>query len=85
MHLSSGTIIRHNVLRLHLAIEVKLAKKGHSASAIQEKIATDISAYHTRWKQIMLVIYDLGGISDPYQLRHENMRLFGVSVIVIKH
>lgn len=70
---------------LHLAVEVKLAKKGHSASSIQEEIAADITAYRTRWKHIIFVIYDLGEISDPHLLRRENMRLFGVSVIVIKH
>ena len=70
---------------LHLAIEVKLAKKGHGASAIQEEIAADITAYRTRWKHLMFVVYDLGEIADPHQLRRENMRLFGVSVIVIKH
>ena len=70
---------------LDLAIEVKLAKNGHGASDIQEEIAADITAYRTKWKHLMFVIYDLGAIADPHQLRRENMRLFGVSVVVVKH
>jgi len=68
-----------------LAIEVKLAKAGHTASLIQEEIAADITAYRTRWKHILFVIYDIGEISDPYMMRKENIRLFGISMIIIKH
>jgi hypothetical protein len=64
---------------------VKLATEKHSPSAIQEEIAADITAYKTRWKHLLFVIYDTGVIADPYQMRRENMRLFGVSVVIIKH
>jgi hypothetical protein len=70
---------------LDLAIEVKLAKEGHGAAKIQEEISADIAAYRTRWRHLLVVIYDLGVIDDPYQLRMSNLKLFGVSVIVIKH
>ena len=33
----------------------------------------------------MFVIYDLGMIDNPQQMIRENQRLFGVSVLVIKH
>jgi hypothetical protein len=70
---------------LDLAIEVKLAKPGHSESKIQEELAADIAAYRTRWRHIIFVVYDLGVIADPDRMRRENMRHFGVSVLIIKH
>lgn len=70
---------------MDLAIEVKLAKEGHGTSSIQEEINADITAYKTKWKRLMFVIYDLGMIDNPQQMIRENQRLFGVSVLVIKH
>lgn len=72
------------VTLLDLAIEVKLAKPGHGAAEIQEEITADIAACKTKWRQVMVVIYDLGVIVDPYQLRTSNLKLFGVSVVVVK-
>jgi hypothetical protein len=70
---------------IELAIEVKLATVTHSASAIQEEIAADISAYRTKWRHLLFVIYDNGVITDPYQMRRENMQHFGVNVVIVKH
>lgn len=70
---------------MSLAIEVKLAKEGHGASNIQEEMNADITAYKTKWKRLMFVIYDLGVIADPHRMIRENQRLFGISVLVIKH
>ena len=70
---------------MDLAIEAKLAKEGHGASAIQEEINADITAYKTKWKRLIFVIYDLGMIDNPQQMIRENQRLFGVSILVIKH
>lgn len=71
--------------KIDLAVEVKLAKDGHGIAKIQEEINADISAYRTKWKNLLFVIYDLGVINDPYQFRKDNIKLFGVSVIIIKH
>ena len=70
---------------LDLAIEVKLAKHGHNAAKIQEEITADMAAYRTRWQRMLVIIYDLGEISDPYGFRRENAKHFGVSVMVVKH
>ncbi len=70
---------------LDLAIEVKLAKIGNGVAKIQEDINADISAYRTKWKNLLFVIYDLGVITDPYKFQTDNIKLFGVSVRVIKH
>jgi len=70
---------------LDLAIEVKLARDSHPAAAIQDELNADISAYRTKWKRLLVIIYDLGVIDDPYKMRKDNMQYFGVSVIIIKH
>lgn len=73
------------VQSMSLAIEVKLASKAHSAGRVQEEIAADIAGYSTKWKRLLIVIYDNGVISDPYQMRRDNMKHFGVSVVIVKH
>jgi hypothetical protein len=70
---------------IDLAMEVKLARGNHGAADIQEEINADISAYRTRWKRLMFIVYDIGCVKDPHRLRSENQKLFGVSVIVVKH
>jgi hypothetical protein len=70
---------------LDLAVEVKLASPSHGESVVQEELTSDIAAYRTRWRHVAFIIYDLGVIADPDRLRRENMRLFGVTVLVIKH
>lgn len=73
------------VTPLDLAIEIKFAKPGHGAALIQDEIAADITGYKTKWRHLLVVIYDLGVIDDPHQMRVSNLNLFGVSVVVIKH
>ena len=73
------------VTSLDLAIEIKLAKPGHGAGLIQDEIAADITGYKTKWRHLLVVIYDLGAIDDPHQMRVSNLNLFGVSVVVVKH
>lgn len=70
---------------LDLAIEIKLAKENHGAAKIQEELSADIAGYGTKWKRLLVVIYDVGVIQDPLQMRRENMKHFGVSVLIIKH
>lgn len=73
------------VNNLNLAIEIKLATDKHEINNIQEEITSDITAYKTKWKHILFVIYDNGVIIDPYKFRVDNIKLFGISVIVVKH
>lgn len=70
---------------MSLAVEVKLAKQGHEASPIQEEMNADITAYKTKWKRLLFVIYDLGVIDDPHRMKRENQHLFGISVLIVKH
>ena len=73
------------VADLELAIEVKFTRQGHGAAEIQEEIAADISAYGTRWRRLLVIVYDIAEIADPYGFRRENAMHFGVSVVVVKH
>ncbi len=73
------------VAPLNLAIEVKLATTSHSASEIQQELAADIAAYRTKWKRLLAIIYDTGVIVDPYQMRRDNIKHFGVSIVIVKH
>jgi hypothetical protein len=68
-----------------LAIEVKLCKEGRSLGELQEQLAADTAGYKTKWKRLLVVVYDCGVIHDPYAFRVSNMKSFGVSVVVIKH
>jgi hypothetical protein len=73
------------VSNLNLAIEVKLAKENHSPAKIQEELNADISAYKTKWERLLIIIYDMGVIDDPYKMRYDNIKHFGVSMCIIKH
>lgn len=68
-----------------LALEVKLATEKHPVGRVQEEIAADVSAYSTKWKRLLFIVYDLGVITDPDRMREDNMRKFGVTVLIIKH
>lgn len=68
-----------------LAIEVKYARQGRELRTLQEEIAADVAAYRTKWKRLLVVVYDAGTIADPYLFRRSHMQSFGVSVVVIKH
>jgi hypothetical protein len=70
---------------MDLAIEVKWLGPKTSVSDIQEQLAADVVGYRTRWKRLLVVVYDLGRISDPEHFKRENMKRFGVAVVVVKH
>jgi hypothetical protein len=70
---------------MSLALEVKLANSKHSASKVQDEIASDITGYSTKWSRLLVVVYDVGVIQDPQRMRDDNMKHFGVSVLVVKH
>jgi REase_DpnII-MboI len=70
---------------LDVALEVKLANEKHSESKVQEEIMTDVSAYRTKWKRLVFVVYDTGVVHDPVKMRAENMKQFGVTILIVKH
>lgn len=66
-------------------IEVKFANDRHLAAAVQRELAEDVTAYKTKWKHLLAVVYDLGVIQDPEQMKRENEAHFGVTVVIVKH
>jgi hypothetical protein len=64
---------------------VKFTNDKHSASKAQEEISADIAAFKTKWSRVLVVIYDVGAIDDPQRMRDDNMKHFGVSVLIVKH
>jgi len=68
-----------------LAIEVKFANDRHSAAAVQRELAEDVAGYRTKWKHLLAVVYDLGAIRDPEQMRRQNEAHFGVCIVIVKH
>ena len=74
------------------ALEIKFTRPAgdrrrtaHGAAEVQEEINADITAYRQHWKRLVFVVYDLGAIHDPHRLEAENRRLFGVTLVVVKH
>jgi hypothetical protein len=70
---------------LNLALEAKFAHAKHVEGKVQEEINADVSAYATKWKHLVFVIYDVGAINDPDRMRTDNMAKYGVRVIIVKH
>jgi len=70
---------------MSLALEVKFTNDRHGASEAQEEISADITAFKTKWSRLLVVVYDVGVIEDPQRMRDDNMKHFGVSVLIVKH
>lgn len=70
-----------------LAIEVKLAKPGgHGEAAIQRQLAEDSAGYGTQWAELLVIVYDSGGvIRDPERMRLACEKQLGVRIVVVKH
>lgn len=73
------------LLKLDLALEVKLAKTEQRAKDIVDEINADISAYGLRYSGLLFVVYDLGTIRDEQEFRHGLETAGKVDVIVVKH
>ena len=73
------------VLKLSLAIEVKLVKTAERAKKVVDEISADIVSYSRTYRQLLFVIYDLGHIRDEVEFCHDLESAQNVSVIVIKH
>ena len=68
-----------------IAIEVKLIRNKGSKSEIIEQMKSDIIGYRPDYKQILFVVYDLGGIQDVAEFVSGFVENPGVRVVVVKH
>lgn len=71
-----------------LAVEIKFINDKNKISPAIEQISADLTSYSTRWKWIIIILYDVAGvISDPadYIDLNNTTSEYTSYVIVIKH
>lgn len=67
------------------ALEIKLLRDKKSKSEIIEQMKSDIIGYRPDHKQILFVVYDLGGIQDENEFVSGFVENPGVRVALVKH
>ena len=73
------------LLKLSLAVEVKLARTETKAKAIVDEINADIQAYGREYERLLFIVYDLGTIRDTLEFTKGLEVTPGTEVIVVKH
>jgi hypothetical protein len=72
------------MLRLSLAIEVKLTKSAARVKEVVDEINADIAAYSKRYASILFIVYDLGYIRDEVEFRHDLESQGAIAILVVK-
>jgi hypothetical protein len=72
--------------RVNMAIDVKLCNKDKKANRIVDEINADITAYKTRFKYLLFVVYDTDRhVQDPMAFTRDFERYnAGVKVLVVR-
>lgn len=73
------------LLRLSLALELKLVKSATRVREVVDEINADIAAFSKGYRSIMFIVYDLGHVRDEFEFRRDLENPGNVSVIVVKH
>ena len=73
------------LLRLSLAMEVKLVKSAKRVKVIVDEISADIAAYAKAYRRLFFLIYDLGYIRDETEFRHDFEISSNITIVIIKH
>jgi hypothetical protein len=73
------------MLKLDLAIEVKIIKDKNRIGPVIDEINADITAYAERYSKILFIVYDLGFIRDEVEFVTGFNRKDGVNCIIIKN
>lgn len=74
-----------NFHSLATALEVKLLREGGSASEVVEQLSADVTAYKSKYPNVLLCVYDLGVIRDVHEFQNDLENTDGVRVCVVKH
>lgn len=83
---TGSTIPDLTIEELSLAIEAKLCNRLARVKETIEEINSDITAYQTRYENMLFVVYDLSGnISDVQKYTADFEKNKGVMVEVVKH
>lgn len=69
---------------LDLAIEVKLLRKRSQVSGICEQIRADVTGYREKYGNLLFVVYDCAGLSDPEALERGFARS-PARIVVARH
>ena len=72
------------VLRLSLALEIKLIKTPRRVRDVVDEINADIASYSKKYAQLLFLVYDLGHIRDEMEFRQDLESAPRISVLVVK-
>jgi hypothetical protein len=73
------------LMKLDLAIEVKLLKSTAKVKAVVDEINADIRAYGKRYQNILFLIYDLGYIRDTSEFKNDLDNATNIQLVIVKH
>jgi hypothetical protein len=73
------------LLKLDLALEVKLSKTKTKAKEIVDEINADIQAYGKGYGQLLFLVYDLGTIRDEDEFKNDIDNKQNIQLVVVKH
>jgi len=73
------------VMRVDLAIEIKLCSRNGREKDIIAEINDDIPSYKTKYGNIFFVVYDVGFIRDIDRFMQDFEEQEGVIVRIVKH
>jgi REase_DpnII-MboI len=73
------------LIKLGLALELKLVSRAGRVKDIVDEINADIAAYSKQYRSLLFIVYDVGHIRDELEFRQDLQRAGSVSVIVVKH
>lgn len=73
------------LMRMNLALEVKIIKEKDRISKVIDEINADIIAYTEKYSSILFVIYDLGIIRDEEEFLSGFNNKNNIDCIIVKH
>jgi hypothetical protein len=74
-----------SLMKISLAVEVKLCSREEREKELPAEINDDILAYQTKYQNLLFIVYDLGYIRDMDRFRKSFEEHENVTVRVIKH
>lgn len=73
------------LLKLGLALEVKLISEPGRAKTVVDEINADIMSYSRAYRQLLFIVYDMGFIRIEEEFRRDLEASGRVSVVIVKH
>lgn len=73
------------LLKLGLALEVKLISEPGRAKTVVDEINADIMSYSRAYRRLLFIVYDMGFIRIEEEFRRDLEASGRVSVVIVKH